>query len=357
MTQQVRVDAPRRLLLGVLALGSLAAGAHGQFTGVTWDGDAVAVYADGEGNVIGSTGLVEINALAGRPDGSLWAATKGPMPELIRIDPATGIAEFLTFSGLNDIRGLAFTPAGELYAIDSTGGGVQNDLYLYDLTYIDLCPCIDKVLIGQVSTFGITAMTSSADGTLYAWSTRKGLITIDKTTAVATDVNALDDGSSIIQSLTFTPDGALWGVYEELFSFNLTTGEPTIVGVGNYGNVRGFEYDPISFPALSVTDLLPPGGTIDVDLTAVAGESYALALALDPGPICEPTLPFCLELGPTASSVFVFSLGPMPTGGVHFSFPTPPDPALSSLTIHWQALTVASPAGPRKSNAAATTFL
>lgn len=346
-----------RPLLGVLVLAFLAASAHAQFTGVTWTGDTVAVYADGEGNVIGSTGYDEINALAGRPDGTFWAATKGPMPELVRVDPATGSAEYLSSAGLNDIRGLAFTPDGELYGIDSMGGGVDNRLYLYDLSFIDLCPCIDTTLIGKSTIAGITALTSSANGTLYAWSTQKGLITIDKTTAVATDVNELDGGSSIIQSLTFTPDGALWGVYEELYSIDLVTGAPTVVGTGSYGNVRGFEVDTQSFPALSATELLAPGGTIDVDLTAVAGETYALALALDPGPICEPTLPFCLALGPSASSVFVFSIGPMPAGGVHFSFSTPSDPGLSDLTIHWQAITVAPPAGPRKSNAAATTFL
>jgi hypothetical protein len=346
----------KRTVIALLCISSLAASNSAQFTGVTWTGEVVGIYSNGEGNAIGATGFTGLNSLARTSDGVLIAATTGPsQPKLISIDPLTGQGTFVNYSFLNTVMALACSPSGDMYALDSSGGGVQNDLYRLDLSVEIGCSCI-KTFIGEVTAFGLTAMAFSGDGTLFAWSTRYGLMTIDPATAVATDVNGLADGSSEIQALAFAPDGSLWGIYEQLYSLDLTTGLPTPVGSGSYGNVRGLEFDPASFPSLSTTAALSPGDVLHLALLAPAGEAYALGLALDPGPICLPTLPFCLELGPTAPAVLVFLLGRMPAEGIALDLPTPPDPALLNLSLFWQALAVLPPAGPRKSNPATTHF-
>lgn len=346
-----------RVLPGALVLAVLGPAASAQFTGLTSGGELVAIYADGEGNTIAPTGFTPLTALTRLPDGTLVGATKGPFePKLIALDPSTGAGSLLHYSFLNNVTALATSPAGGLFAIDAKAGGIKNDLYRLDLSVAVGCTCI-KTFLGEVNVGGITAMAFAPGGTLYAWSTIQGLITIDPATAIATDVNGTADGSAEIQSLTFDSKGALWGINDALYTVHVGTGAKTLVGNGSYGAVSGLEADPASFPFLTITPSLSPGQDITVDLAAPAGEVHVLGLALDPGPLCLTTLPFCLALGPTATSVIFVSVGPVPPGGVQLVLPTPADPVLSSVALYWQAVSIKPPAEPRKSNPASTTFL
>ena len=77
---------------------------------------------NGVGSVIGLTGFNYLNSLARDKSGNLYSACGN---QLIRINPATGAGT--SVANLNfdlaqslDIRGLAFSPDGFLYAIQLT---------------------------------------------------------------------------------------------------------------------------------------------------------------------------------------------------------------------------------------------
>lgn len=316
----------------------------------------MAIYPDGQGNVVGPTGFFNINSMARLPDGTLICATKaesGP-PRLLAVDPLTGAATFFASPFLNDVRALAVSPLGWLYAINANGPAC--DLYLLDLGVPPGSSGI-KVLIGTTSIIGVQGMTFGPDGALYGWAVGAGLIKIDEFTALCTDVNPAVGGTSAIQSLAFGPDGTLYGVADELQKIDLGTGVPTPIGEGGYADVRGLEWDAGSFPALSSTPSLAPGDPLDVVLTTHPSGGYALGLSFVGGPTCVPSLPFCLELGPSAAQVVIVAQGPVPPSGVvALSAVTPADPALHALTIHWQALTFDPLLVPRMSAATTSTF-
>jgi len=325
-----------------------------QLTGITWDGEMVALYTDGQGNVIGDTGSTEFNSLTRMADGSILAASYGSPADLITIDPWTGAGTFFTHSGLSDIRAIAGSPEGWLYLIHKAGA--QSELWVYDFS-----PgggLFHKTLIGDTSLVGVQGMEFSPGGELYAWSTSYGLMVIDRFTAVCTDVNPAVGGSSDIQTLDFAPDGTLYGAYEQLYTIDTTTGVPTPVGGGSYASVRGIVYDPASAPTLFAPSDLAPGATLDLDLAGQPGAGYAVGLALDSGPICPGALPFCLDLGPTGASVVLLPIGALSaSGAASLSLPTPADPLLSGLELHWQAVTFTTGYGPRKTPAVTTVFL
>src|SRR5687767_1336850 len=161
----------QRLLSILLACASLSAGSSpcGQLTGVTWSGETVAIYPDGQGNVVGATGFVNLNSMARLPDGMLIGATKaeGDPPRLVAVDPLTGAATFFAFALLNDIRALAVSPLGWIYALNANGPA--GDLYLLDLG-VPPGTSASKVLIGTTSIIGVQGMTFGPDGLLYGWS-------------------------------------------------------------------------------------------------------------------------------------------------------------------------------------------
>jgi hypothetical protein len=166
-------------------------------------------------------------------------------PRLIRVDPILGSATLFQFPYLNGIRGLAFSPSGVCYALDSDGSGVTNTLYWLDLT-VPVGDSSIKHFIGQTNIAGIQDMTFAADGTLYAWSVDNGLITIDPTTAQATDVNGLFDGTSSIQAIAFAPDGTLYGAGHQLYVIDRITGQFTQIGTADLGDIRGMAYFDVS---------------------------------------------------------------------------------------------------------------
>ena len=348
----------RSPLLSILAAcASLAAGnsPSAQLTGVTWSGDTVAIYPDGQGNVVGATGFTSLNSMARLPDGTLISATKadGSAPRLVALNPLTGGATFFVFPFLNDIRALAVSPLGWLYALNANGPAC--DLYLLDLGAPPGSSAI-KILVGTTSIIGVQGMTFGPDGVLYGWSVSAGLIMIDEFSALCTDVNPDVGGTSAIQSLAFGPDGTLYGAGDELHRIDLATGEPARIGGGGYAEVRGIEWDADSFPALTATPLLAPGDPLDVVLSTHPGGGFAVGLSLVGGPTCVPSLPFCLELGSPAQ-IAIVSQGPVPpTGAVALSAVTPADPALLALTLHWQALTFDPLLCPRMSPSITSTF-
>lgn len=234
---------PATLLFPLAAL-LVPARASADLIAITWKGEAVRLdEVTAVVTTIGSCGFVELNSLARLSDGRLIAATKSGAitARLVTIDPVTGVADMLHFPFLNDIRALAVSPGGVLHAIDSNGSGTQNTLYWLDLS-VPLGDSSIKHFVGQTSIPGIQGMEFAPDGSLYAWSVTHGLILIDPATGNATDVNGVIDGSSIVQTLAFAPDGTLYGAYEFLYRIDRQTGQTTQIGGPTNASIRGFEH-------------------------------------------------------------------------------------------------------------------
>jgi hypothetical protein len=251
--------------LSVLVLAVASPAARADIIGVTFGGTASPVVridpATGVGSAIGPSGFPALNSLAEDRAGTLYSAVDSPPgspPHLITINPATGAGTMvatLSFGAVvPDVRGLAFSGADVLYAINNTGpvGGQNPD----DLFRVDVATGVGT-LIGATGRNGVQSITFSAAGILYGWdvggmdSAGLGLVTIDPATGLATDVNpAVGDGGLLIQGLAFAPDGRLFGVSaaaaavmpDTLFTIDAATGAASPVGSGGYTDVRGIAF-------------------------------------------------------------------------------------------------------------------
>lgn len=334
-----------------------------QLVGVTFSGDVVRIEDfDGSTTVLGPSGFTPLTSLSRSPSGSFVAASRAAVtpPKLVTIDPAGGPATFLEFPFLNEIGSLAHSPTGVLYA-SNVLGSVQSDLYWFDFSKAGTSEI--KVLVGSIKVREIgfspvIGMDFAPDGTLYGWSLVHGLVTIDTTTAECTDVNGLIDGSSIIQSIAFSPTGKLYGAYDSIYTIDVATGAVSLVGAPGALGIRGIEYDVEALPDLYATPSLASGSTVSVELDALPAEIYVLAVAPTAGPLCLPGLPFCLDLGPTLANVIIAGVGLVPPSGEKLlQFPTTPDPGLSGVVLHWQAVTIDGAGAYSKSDPQATAFL
>jgi hypothetical protein len=226
----------------------------------------------GAGSVIGVTGFPAMNSLAENSAGTLFSVVDNPpiaLPRLITIDPNTGagtVVSTLNFgSVVPDVRGLAFSPADVLFAINNTGPiGEANPDELY---HVDVATGIGT-LIGPTGRHGLQSIAFSPAGVLYGWDVGGptgvvglGLVTIDPVTGQATDVNpAVGDGGLLIQGIAFAPDGTLFGVSgaaaavmpDTLFAINPATGVATPIGSGGYSDVRGIAVTVIPEPSAAV---------------------------------------------------------------------------------------------------------
>ncbi|MCX5888513.1 MAG: hypothetical protein NTY36_03575 [Deltaproteobacteria bacterium] len=221
--------------------------------GVSWDYTNSPVVginqATGTGYTIGPSGYSRLNSLAKDKNGLLYSVSSG---QLITINPNTGqgtpIAALSFPTYPPDVRGLAFSPTGVLYAINCRpGSGLPpHDLYTIDPTtgagtYIG--PNDHDGL-----TFGIQDIAFSPDGILYGWDVTKGLVTIDTATGYAT-ANPGWVGTADIQGIAFAPDGTLYGAGNGLYKINTTTGAYTLVGSGGYTDVRGIAFVTVLPPS------------------------------------------------------------------------------------------------------------
>lgn len=227
-------------LSACLAVAAPSSAEH--IVGVTWDGDAVWIDPSiPEGGLIGPTGLDCLNSLARDSTGRLVTASAAQCgtPRLSEVDAATGDATTFHAPFLNDIRALAFDPNNDnvLYATDGTTG----KFYWLDLT-VPYGHSGIKHLIGTLEYHGIHGLTFAEDGTCYGWSTSAGLIIIDPHLAESVDVNGEWDGSSEIQTLAFSSQGVLYGAHDSLYTIDTATGELTLIGSGDWGEVRGMAF-------------------------------------------------------------------------------------------------------------------
>jgi len=219
--------------------------------GVSWYSDPssplVAINpTSGAASVIGLTGFNYLNSLARDKAGNLYSVSGD---RLIRINPASGAGTAVATLDLHlgpldtpNIRGLAFSPDGILYAIHNKSDPLGSD-YLFRVNPVTG----NCFLLGITGFTGIQSITFSSGGTLYGWDGTAGLVTINTATGLATDVNPSQGGTLNIQSIAFGPDGNLYGACNNLYKINTSTGVWTHIG-GGYNDLRGLEAIPPKSP-------------------------------------------------------------------------------------------------------------
>ena len=193
-----------------------------------------------------STAARSHNALAADSSGDLyasWFSGSGDQGRVSRIDPNTGVI-IETFNavtpGAGDIRGLAFDGADTLYAVvnrnDQFGAPtLPDDLYTIDLD------SETTTLVGSLGFMSVQGLDFSPSGDLVAWDIGDGLLEVDPLTGAAVDAGPTD-GSPLIQSIAFAPDGALYGAGPRLFELNPADGSVISAGPSGGPDVRGIEW-------------------------------------------------------------------------------------------------------------------
>lgn len=199
----------------------------------------------GVGALVGATGFWT-NSLACDGSGKLFsvAAAGTGMGLLITIDPQTGAGTPVKqLQLLTDIRDLAFSPKNVPFAIKDRGEHDPTVRLPHDLVTIEVTTGA-VTLVGNTNQQGIQGIAFSPDGTLFGWDMFRGLAKFNITTGQATLVNPTATPGSFpdIQGLAFAPNGTLFGARESLFTINVTTGTPILIGSGGYSDVRGIAF-------------------------------------------------------------------------------------------------------------------
>ncbi len=209
--------------------------------GVSWGGDVYSIDSTtGTGTQIGSTGFasgsgIGTNSMA-IAQGTVWVTYNSGinMTDFQTVNRSTGAATTISSAPI-DIRGFAHDGASTFYAIANS---TVDTLYRVDPT------------TGAMTFVGATGFTGiqglAHDGTsLYAWDLFDGLLVIDTTTGVATDVSAVNGGLASVASAQFlavdTAGNLLTG-RSNLFSVDKTNGSATLIGTGGYSDVRGADF-------------------------------------------------------------------------------------------------------------------
>jgi hypothetical protein len=266
-----------------LVLFLLAAkGAAQDLIAVAWDGNVYRIDSrTGGGAWIGTTGFghglgIGHNA-ATTAGGRILVAYSDTVStvRLLDIDPVTGAGTPVGAPIVLDVRGMATSPTGTVYALVN---GAPDLLYTIDVA---------SSTASRVGPTGFSALQALAfhDGVLYGWDFVFGLVTIDPSTGAATDVNPAvgNPPQGPLQFLASDPCGRLLGGTAELQLVDPTTGVATLIGSGVYTDVRGAEFYPggVAYgagcagsntvvPVLSVLGLPTSPGTLHLCLSRAA---------------------------------------------------------------------------------------
>jgi hypothetical protein len=241
---------------------------------VEFDGSVIAVDSrTGRGDLIAPSGRAGHNCLA-RLGTQLYTTEQvgtGAQAQffLNTVDDLTGQAS-RSLPITRDLRGLESGGGFNLIAIADNSG---NDQLVRVNTLTGTI-----TVIGSTGFGGVQALALHA-GVFYAWDTTAGLLRIDHLTGAATDVNPSVGTTGVdIQCLASVDRGKLLGGRRSLYSIDLTTGVPSLMGAGVYNDLRGLEdRHGVHYPfgqgcngvSLSMTGNASPGSTIDV---AVIGQ-------------------------------------------------------------------------------------
>lgn len=246
-------------------------------------------------------------AFAGGPQpGDLFGSTGNAGASLIGIDPSDGSSFNIGALGtLGPVSEIEFHPDGTLFG--TTGGGTANLIVIDPATG-------GETLVGEHDLFGATNGLAFVGSTLYGsfFGVPKGpegtpptwLVIVDQDDASLTVIGEIE-GYSPVRGLAYhAPTATMYGVGsplamkglgDDLFTVDLTTGEPTLVGStgGAIGSIA-FGPDGTLYAgttgggggALGDGPLDPEGGSallLTIDLasgaTTVVGETGAPAIS------------------------------------------------------------------------------
>jgi hypothetical protein len=206
----------------------------------------------GASTLVGLSGFSRLNSMARNRQGTIYSASSN---KLITINPVTGEGtNIATLSA--DIRGMGFSAADVLY-------GIKEGRPDYLVTINTGSGAVS--LVGNTGLWGIQALEFSPAGILYGWdvgsgylSSGHGLVTIDPATGVSTPVSSTI-GTIDVQTLAFGNNSELYGAGKGAFySIDVGTGAATLIGTGNYLDLRGIAFFPVPEP--STLALLCIGG-------------------------------------------------------------------------------------------------
>lgn len=244
-----RSGSVRGALCLAAALCVLAPAVHGAILGIQANASVYSIdETTGVATLLSNNPTFAANAMSRNSAGVYYTAGGLGNGGLSTINPTTGV---LTagpdITPNDDVRGLAFSPSDVLYATIASGGGSSANLYTINVS------TGATTLIGAVGI--MQGLTFSSSGTLYGWSNVIGLVTIDPTTGVVTDVNPSVGSADNIQTLAFSPGGVLYGGSQAvLYTINTSTGEPTVAAVFSpIDDLRGMEFLTGAPPAPGVS--------------------------------------------------------------------------------------------------------
>jgi outer membrane protein assembly factor BamB len=189
---------------------------------------------DASVTLIGNTGLT-IGGMELYTDGFLYGITPGTGATLYRIDPSNAVATEIGPLGLSFVfeGALAFSPDGVLYG--TNGDAAANpQLFTVDME------------TGAATVIG-TISNPPHDVNGLAWRSDGMLVGLDGNTNMLIEINPSNAASSVITTLTpsagnaggmavfdgtgyFATGGSVVGGTNELYSFDLFTGEHTLIG-------------------------------------------------------------------------------------------------------------------------------
>ena len=154
----------------------------------------------------------------------------GVVADLMILNPNTGEVEEVIGSIGHSITGLAFTPDGTLYAC---GTGDSDRLLIRINTVTGAGTVVGDMGDGADEYLSDIAISPQGDMYGFTLPTFHDLVTINKTTAVATYLGGTGYLDSFGNGLAFAPNGTLYftgyGDTGPLGTFNLVTGQATSI--------------------------------------------------------------------------------------------------------------------------------
>jgi hypothetical protein len=231
------------LKMQILTAALLACSCHAvtDLVGLSFDGKIYRIDpTTGVGTQVGDigSGTKKYNCMSANAQGILHSTTLIG-ENLLRVNvltPGSFTAHWLAVDGISS---LAFQPGSSQWLWGATLGGGSSVFYRFDLSKPYGSQTV-KTLIAQLN-FLITAMEFSPAGDLFAWDPDRGLIVMDPLSGASIDVNPAVVGPSI-QSIAFAPDGTCYGIYEQLFKIDITTGVATPLPSSGFEPIRGLAW-------------------------------------------------------------------------------------------------------------------
>ena len=230
----------RSLALSSIALFSLSPLGTGQEIFVLGgNGDLHSVDpSSGISTFIGDTGHHNYfwNGLSQDQNGRIVAAYGNFVDAywIYEIDPLTGAASPIIQTPFYGVEALSFGPNGELFVVNDPKGPTFGGIH--DLYSVDLATGVIS-LIGSTGLFEIKAL-DYFDGGLFGFDIHTGVVSIDLSTGIATDLNPNFRGPlGATASMCFDDHGALYYIDHAIWMMDKGSG---IYNPVNWVDIFGF---------------------------------------------------------------------------------------------------------------------